>query len=82
LADFVSCQKRKDEKKVGVIQRFFAPGLIPANGRSPNFRPFRPRTLLLSFAPNPEAGLPDFSWLKHTKMGKVYQMTTSYIKRP
>jgi hypothetical protein len=28
------------------------------------------------------AGLPDFSWSKHTKMGKKYQMTTNYTKRP
>jgi hypothetical protein len=26
--------------------------------------------------------LPDFSWSKHTKMGKMYQMTTNYTKRP
>jgi hypothetical protein len=29
-----------------------------------------------------ETGLPDFSWPKHTKMGKIYQMTTNYTKRP
>jgi hypothetical protein len=28
------------------------------------------------------AGLPDFSWFKNTKMGKIYQMTTNYTKRP
>jgi hypothetical protein len=27
-------------------------------------------------------GLPDFSWSKHTKMGKLYQMATNYTKRP
>jgi hypothetical protein len=27
------------------------------------------------------AGLPDFSWSKHTKMGKIYQMTTNHTKR-
>jgi hypothetical protein len=27
-------------------------------------------------------GLPDFSWSKHTKMGKLYQMTANYTKRP
>jgi hypothetical protein len=30
----------------------------------------------------PRAGLPDFSWSKHTKMGKVYQITTNCTKRP
>jgi hypothetical protein len=34
-----------------------------------------------SFFP-PTAGLPDFSWSKHTKTGKIYQMTTNYPKRP
>jgi hypothetical protein len=27
-------------------------------------------------------GLPDFSWSKHTKMGKMYQMATNNTKRP
>jgi hypothetical protein len=27
-------------------------------------------------------GLPDFSWFKLTKMGKIYQMNTTYAKRP
>jgi hypothetical protein len=26
------------------------------------------------FAAAAEAGLPDFSWSEHTKMGKMYQM--------
>jgi hypothetical protein len=26
------------------------------------------------------AGLPDLSWSKHTKTGKIYQMTTNYTK--
>jgi hypothetical protein len=26
-------------------------------------------------------GLPDFPWSKHTKLGKLYQMTTDYTKR-
>jgi selenocysteine-specific translation elongation factor len=26
-------------------------------------------------------GLPDFSWSKHTKMGKIYQMNRNYTKR-
>jgi hypothetical protein len=30
----------------------------------------------------PDSGLPDSSWSKHTKMGKVYQMDTNYTKRP
>jgi hypothetical protein len=29
-----------------------------------------------------EAGLPDFSWSKRTKLRKIYQMTTSDTKRP
>jgi hypothetical protein len=29
-----------------------------------------------------QTGLPDFSWPKHTKMGKIYQTTTHYTKRP
>jgi hypothetical protein len=29
-----------------------------------------------------EAGLPDFSWSKHTKMGRIYQMTANFTKRP
>jgi hypothetical protein len=29
-----------------------------------------------------EPGLPDFSWSKHTKTGKIYQRTTNYTKRP
>jgi hypothetical protein len=29
-----------------------------------------------------EAGLPDFSWSKHTNMGKIYQTTTNHTKRP
>jgi hypothetical protein len=29
-----------------------------------------------------EAGLPDFSWSKHAKTGKVYQMAISYTKWP
>jgi hypothetical protein len=28
------------------------------------------------------AGLPDFSWSKHTKTGTIYQRTTNYTKRP
>jgi hypothetical protein len=28
------------------------------------------------------AVLPDLSWSKHTKIEKVYQMTTNYTKRP
>jgi hypothetical protein len=28
------------------------------------------------------SGLPDFSWSKHIKTGKIYQMTTTYTKRP
>jgi hypothetical protein len=28
------------------------------------------------------AGLPDLSWSKHAKTGKIYQMTTNYTKRP
>jgi hypothetical protein len=27
------------------------------------------------------AGLPDFSWFKHAKTGKLYQMTTNYALR-
>jgi hypothetical protein len=26
--------------------------------------------------------LPDFSWSKHTKLGKIYQATTNYTKLP
>jgi hypothetical protein len=29
-----------------------------------------------------ESGLPDFSWSKHTKMGKIYQMTANGHKLP
>jgi hypothetical protein len=29
-----------------------------------------------------QAGLPDFSWSKHTKTGKIYQMTTNYTNLP
>jgi hypothetical protein len=29
-----------------------------------------------------EAVLPDFSWSKHTKLGKIYKMTINYTKRP
>jgi hypothetical protein len=28
-----------------------------------------------------DAGLPDFSWSKHTKTEKIYQMTTNYTER-
>jgi hypothetical protein len=28
------------------------------------------------------AGLPDFSWSKHTELGKIYQLTTNYTKLP
>jgi hypothetical protein len=28
------------------------------------------------------AGLPDFSWSRHTKKGKLDQMNTNYIERP
>jgi hypothetical protein len=28
------------------------------------------------------SGLPDFSWYKIPKRGKIYQMTTKYIKWP
>jgi hypothetical protein len=27
------------------------------------------------------AGLPDFSWSKHAKMGKIYQTNTNYTKQ-
>jgi hypothetical protein len=36
---------------------------------------FRSRYLFLS-------GLPGFYWSKHTKLGKIYQMTNNYSKRP
>jgi hypothetical protein len=28
------------------------------------------------------AGLPDFSWFKIPKLGKIYQITTKYTKSP
>jgi hypothetical protein len=28
------------------------------------------------------AGLPDFSWFKPTKTGKIHKMTANYTKRP
>jgi hypothetical protein len=31
---------------------------------------------------NTTAGLPDYSWSKHTKTEKVYQMTTNSTERP
>jgi hypothetical protein len=35
-----------------------------------------------SAAGGDDPGLQDFSWCKHTKTGKIYQMTTNYTKRP
>jgi hypothetical protein len=32
--------------------------------------------------PMVQTGLPDFSWSKHTKKGKVQQRGTNYTKRP
>jgi hypothetical protein len=37
------------------------------------------RFLITTFKVWFTTGLPDFSWTKHTKMGKIYQMTTNYI---
>jgi hypothetical protein len=34
------------------------------------------------FAQSGKPGLPDSSWSKHTKMGKMYQMATNNTKRP
>jgi hypothetical protein len=31
---------------------------------------------------NNVTGLPDFSWSKHTKMGRIYQIATNYNKQP
>jgi hypothetical protein len=46
-----------------------------------NTKPF-PRKLCLRMKKKCcRPGLPDFSWSKHTKTEKIYQMTTNYAKR-
>jgi hypothetical protein len=36
----------------------------------------------LAFRAHCITGLPDFSWSKHTKLGKIEQINTDYTKRP
>jgi hypothetical protein len=39
------------------------------------------RDNLIALTRDTQAGLPEFSWSKHTKTGKMYQTTTNYTKR-
>jgi hypothetical protein len=48
----------------------------PGPGVGAIFLPLFVRTLRST------AGLPDFSWSKHTITAKIYQITTNYTKRP
>jgi hypothetical protein len=38
--------------------------------------------LLFDWLSTSTTGLPDFSSSKHTKIGKIYQLTTNYTKLP
>jgi hypothetical protein len=76
-----ACVAKKISKKS--TQSKQAPNLATLNHFSRTFfasRPIQQGSTFLACLSLP--GLPDFSWPKHTKTGRIYQMNINYTKWP